>query len=161
MTEAQAKSRISAYCSKTERCEYDVRKKLQAWELDDAEISRIITLLRSENFLNENRYVLSYVKDKMRFNKWGQRKISFELKKKHIPENLIQAAFDELSGETGFEESLMTLLQSKLKSVKATNDYERKLKLFRFAAGRGFRTDAIKQCLNKLINANIDDEYLV
>jgi regulatory protein len=154
-------AKISAYCSKAERCEYGVRKKLLNWKLDDAEIQRIIAFLRSENFLNEKRYALSFVRDKMRLNKWGQHKISFELKKKHISENIIQSAFNEFSGGSGFEESLMSLLQSKLRTVKAANDYERGMKLFRFAAGRGFQSDAIKQCLDKLINLNIDDEYPV
>jgi regulatory protein len=160
MTEKQALSKISAYCSKTEHCEYDVRKKLLDWKLDDAEIHRIIAFLRSENFLNEERYALSFIRDKMRFNKWGQHKISFELKKKHISEDFIQSVFNELSVENGFEESLMSLLQSKLRTVKAANDYERRMKLFRFAAGRGFQSDAIMQCLDKL-NLNMDDEYLV
>ncbi|MDR1810804.1 MAG: RecX family transcriptional regulator [Prevotella sp.] len=161
MTEKQAVPKISAYCSKAERCEYDVRKKLLAWKLEDAAINRIIAILRAERFLDDKRYVLSFVRDKMRFNKWGQQKIRFELKKKRIPDNLIQAAFDELSDDDCFEESLMGLLQTKLKTVKATNDCERKMKLFRFAAGRGFRPDLIRQCLNKLITVTIDDEYPV
>jgi regulatory protein len=97
----------------------------------------------------------------MRFNKWGKHKISFELRRKHIPEDLIRLAFDELSDENGFEESLMSLLQIKIKSVKAANDYERKMKLSRFAAGRGFQSEMIKQCLDKLIKVSIEDEYPV
>ncbi|GAB6013110.1 regulatory protein RecX [Viscerimonas tarda] len=158
VNEKQATARMASYCSKAERCEQDVRKKLLAWELNKEEIGRILAFLRSENYLNEERYVRGFVKDKMRFNKWGRNKIVFELKRKQIPESLIKSSFAELPVE-GFEESLMKALQTKMKSVKAATDYEKRQKLFRFALGRGFQPDMIERCLGKLINNNFSDEY--
>lgn len=42
---------------------------------------------------------------------------------------------------------LKPLLASKAASVKAESDYERQMKLMKFALGRGFSIDEIKQCL--------------
>jgi regulatory protein len=159
MTEKQAVARIASYCSKAERCEQDVKKKLQAWELPDEAAARILAYLRSESFLNEERYARSFVQDKMRFNKWGKNKIVFELRKKYIPESVIHAAFDELTGNDEFEQSLMNILQTKSKSVKAAGEYEKRAKLFRFAIGRGFQPEMINRCLGKLIKERFDDEY--
>jgi regulatory protein len=39
------------------------------------------------------------------------------------------------------------LLKQKRKSTKAANDYELNQKLVRFALGRGFTFDIIRQCL--------------
>jgi regulatory protein len=43
---------------------------------------------------------------------------------------------------------LRPLLKQKNKSIKAENDYERNQKLVRFALGRGYTFDIIKQCLD-------------
>ena len=43
---------------------------------------------------------------------------------------------------------LRPLLKQKNKSIKAENDYERNQKLVRFALGRGFTFDIIKQCMD-------------
>lgn len=47
---------------------------------------------------------------------------------------------------------LRPLLQQKRRSVKAHNDYELRQKLIKFAIGRGFTMNIIKQCIS------IDDE---
>ena len=43
---------------------------------------------------------------------------------------------------------LRPLLQQKRKSTKAQSDYELNQKLVRFALGRGFTYDVIRQCLD-------------
>lgn len=155
-TEAQALPKIAAYCSKAERAECDVRKKLQAWELDNESCERIIARLKKENFLNEERYCRSFIKDKIRFNKWGKVKIVFELKKKRIASSVIDACFDEIES-SDFDDPLFKILSTKAKSVKAANEYERWAKLFRFGMGRGYSPDQIKKCLSKILDSNGED----
>ena len=160
MNEKQATVRIASYCSKAERCEYDVRKKLIAWELDSDTIGRIISYLKKENFLNEERFCQSFIRDKVRFNKWGKNKIIFELKKKHISESFVDVSFRALAIDDEFEEPLMKILESKMRSVKASNDYEKRMKLMRFAAGRGYPADLVRKCLDQLIKGAEDDEFV-
>ena len=159
MTEKQAVLRIASYCSKAERCEYDVRRKLVAWEIEKEIADRIVSYLKKENFLSEDRFCQSFIKDKLRFNKWGKNKIIFELRKKHVSESLINTSFEILSIDDEFEEPLIKLLQTKIKSVKAANDYEKRMKLIRFAVGRGFSIELAQKCLNKLMSNRDDEEY--
>ena len=42
----------------------------------------------------------------------------------------------------------MSILRCKRNTVKAQNDYELNQKLVRFALGRGFTFDIIRQCLD-------------
>ena len=156
MTEKQAMVKMASYCSKAERSEYDVRKKLLAYEIKVEEINNIVRYLQKENYLSEERYCRSFIKDKARFNKWGRNKIVFELKKKNITESLISNCLNEQSVEE-FEESLLMILETKIKSVKAVNEYDRKAKLFRFALGRGYPSDMIQRCLSKLLKDSLDD----
>lgn len=157
-SEAQALPKIAAYCSKAERAEFDVRKKLQGWELESESCERIVARLKKENFLNEERYCRSFIKDKIQFNKWGKVKIVFELKKKRISESTISSCFDEIEN-SDFEAPLMKILITKAKSVKASNDYEKWTKLVRFGMGRGYSLDQIKKCLSKIVNSDGEDYF--
>ncbi len=161
MTEKQAVARIALYCSKAERSEYDVRKKLTAWEIDKEIADRIVLFLRKENFLDEERFCRSFIKDKIRFNKWGKNKIVFELRKKQVSEKQIQKCFEGLDEEYDFEAPLIKLLSSKITTVKAKNDYEKRAKLYRFAMGRGFAPEAIQKCLSQLLGNNYSDEDII
>lgn len=158
LSEQQALHRIAAYCSKAERCELDVKRKLEKWELAPITINSIIVRLRNENFLNDGRFTKAFIKDKIEFNKWGKIKISYELRKKNIPEFLIDTCFSELESNI-FETPLSRILSNKLKSVKANNEYEKRIKLTRFALGRGYSYEEVQKCLSKLLNSE-GDEYL-
>lgn len=149
LSENQALSKLAAYCSKAERAEMDIRRKLIGWELTEEEIKHVISRLKKENFLNEERYCRSFVKDKIRFNKWGKNKIVFELRKKKIPESVIDSCFAEMDNDE-FSTPLLKLLTTKSKSIKASNDYDKQMKLIRFALGRGYTLDQIKKCLKEL-----------
>ena len=66
---------------------------------------------------------------------------------KRIDDDIQQAVLNEVDDEE-YLRVLKPLLKQKSKSIKAENDYERNQKLVRFALGRGFTFDIIKQCLN-------------
>ncbi len=156
LTEAQALKRLAAYCSKAERCSYDVRRKLIALNLENEVISRIIDRLIKEKFLDEKRFCRSFINDKMRFNKWGETKINYELRKRNIAENVYLPILKDLSGD-GFEEQLINLLKAKITTIKAKTEYDRRNKLIRFALGRGFKMDMTVRCVNKLLG-NVPEE---
>lgn len=155
-SESQALSKIAAYCSKAERAEFDVIKKLRTWELEVTTVNNIIKRLKQENFLNDERYCRAFIKDKSQFNKWGKTKIKFELKKKCIPETIINDCIAELDEDT-IESQLRIILTNKIKSIKAENEYERQTKLIRFALGRGFSFEEIKKVLSKISKIDNDD----
>ena len=158
LTEPQALNRVAAYCSRAERSEFAVRKKLVAWEVPEDGIKRIIDRLRKEKYLDDNRFVQSFINDKLKFNKWGRTKIIYELKKRNIPESVYIPILEELSGDE-FEKQLMHILSVKIKSVKGKNDYDKKTKLIRFAIGRGFTMDIVIKCVYKLMGGDYE-EYI-
>ena len=158
MTESQALNRIAAYCSRTERSEFDVRNKLAAWELEADIVDRIINRLKKERFLDDARFAKSFINDKMKFNKWGKTKISFELRRKNISSAIYEPLLEELSGDE-FEEQLLHILSVKARLVKAKNDYEKKTKLIRFALGRGFGMDMAVKCVNKLLGGDYEETF--
>ncbi|MDR3058312.1 MAG: RecX family transcriptional regulator [Prevotella sp.] len=158
LSEPQALNRVASYCSRAERSESAVRKKLLTWELPDDAIKRIIDRLKKEKYLDDSRFARSFINDKLRFNKWGKTKIVFELKKLNISNSIYNPILDELAGDE-FEKQLMHVLVIKVKSVKAKNDYDKKTKLIRFALGRGFSMDLSIKCVDKLLGGDYE-EYI-
>lgn len=158
LSEPQALNRAAAYCSKAERCEFDVRKKLVAWEIVDEGIERIMKRLKDERFLSNERFCRSFINDKVRFNKWGRAKIVFELKKRKISESDYLPFLEELSSDE-FEKQLLHILIIKARSIKAKDDYDKKTKLIRFALSRGFSMDLAIKCVNKIMGGDYE-EYL-
>lgn len=156
MTESQALHILAAYCSKAERCELDIRKKLAAWELGEESSTAIIARLKQEKFLDELRYCQAFVRDKSRFAKWGAVKIEFELRKKRITETIIREAISVLNEEDS-DSILAELLVKKNNFVKAQTNYERRVKLVRFAAGKGYKIDQIMRSLDKIIKQEDED----
>lgn len=157
LSESQALHRLAAYCSKAERCESDIWRKMLAWELADEEKSRIVSRLKQEKFLDDRRFATAFVNDKSRFSKWGKVKIEFELRKKKIDETLIREATSTLD-DAESEAVLGALLLKKEASIKAKNDYDKRAKLLRFALGRGYSMGVALRCIDKI--SKLNDEYL-
>lgn len=141
--------KASAYCATAEHCEADVRTKLQTWACAPEHIDKIIDYLKNENFLNEQRYCNAFVRDKFRFNQWGKTKIAMMLRTKNIAEETIAEAIEQIDDET-YQQTVTTLLQTKLKGLKYRDEYDRKAKLIRFAQGRGFEYGIIAAAIEQL-----------
>ena len=145
----QALSRLAAYCSRSEKCLQDVRKRLDQWDLPSQDKLRIIQTLQKNNFLNEERYAFAFVRDKSRFNEWGKLRIALELNRKNISPEIIKQALNQINPEESITQ-LITLLKRKQKTIKAHTDFEARQKLMRFAAGRGFPLEYIEKAIMKI-----------
>ena len=147
MTEQEAYLQLAALCAQAEHCQQEMRDKMRRWELDETVQNRIVTRLVKERYVDDERYARAFVKDKIRYNKWGRRKVQQALWQKHIDADIQQRVLDEID-EKEYLDILRPLLKQKRKSIKAESDYELNQKLIRFALGRGFGFDIIRQCLN-------------
>ena len=147
MNEQEAYLQLAALCAQAEHCEQEMRDKMKRWELDETVQNRVINRLTEERYIDNERYARAFVKDKIRYNKWGRRKVQQALWMKRIDIDIQQRVLDEID-EKEYLDVLRPLLKQKRKSIKAENDYELNQKLVRFALSRGFTFDIIRQCLN-------------
>lgn len=147
MNEQEAYLQLAALCAQAEHCEQEMRDKMKRWELDETVQNRVIDRLTEERYIDNERYARAFVKDKIRYNKWGRRKVQQALWMKRIDTDIQQRVLDEID-EKEYLDVLRPLLKQKRKSIKAENDYELYQKLVRFALSRGFTFDIIRQCLN-------------
>ncbi len=148
-TYGQALSKAMALCSKSEKCVSDIQQKLNDWGVEPADAQKIIKTLIAEKFIDEERYVRFFVRDKFVFNQWGKVKIAFMLKSKKVPAALVGEALRGIDDEA-YLDLLVKLLEDKSKKTKFVNEYDRKGKLVRFAQSRGFEFDTIEKALAEL-----------
>ena len=146
-TEEEAFLQLAALCANAEHCQYDMLEKMKRWELSEEAQTRVMARLIEERYVDDRRYARAFVKDKIRYNKWGRRKVQQGLWMKRIDKEIQDEVLNEID-EKEYLNVLKPLLKQKRKSIKANSDYELNQKLVRFAYGRGFTFDIIRQCLD-------------
>jgi regulatory protein len=137
-------------CSKQERCRSEITDKLAAAGLSKAETGKILDTLARENFINESRYAGTFTRDKLRFNKWGKVKIRYMLEHKKIPEAIVSEALDGID-EEWYRGILREELLKKRRTIRGSNAFDLRGKLFRFARQRGFETGLIYAVLDEIM----------
>jgi regulatory protein len=136
-----------ALCAGREYSAGDISSKLLSWGINDDESAKIIGLLKKNNFINEERYAQAFVRDKFKYNKWGKIKISAQLKAKNISGETIKNALDAIDNET-YKQTLINLLSTHRRSVKAKNQYDLNAKLLRYGLSKGFESSLLYDLLN-------------
>jgi regulatory protein len=151
VTPEKAIQRTQALCARQERCSHDIRIKLRQWQLPSADIEVIINKLQIDGFINDERYARMFTRDKSKFNKWGPLKILYALKSKHISDEIIKNAIDEIehSNDTSI---LIDLLSKKRKGIKAKSPYDLKSKLIRFGISRGFDYGIVSKTVSQILS---------
>ena len=146
-SEKEAYLTLAALCAQAEHCQWEMLEKMRRWEMPEEAQARVMQRLVKERYVDDERYAQAFVKDKIRYNKWGRRKVDQALWQKHIDEDIRKRVLDEVDDDE-YLKVLRPLLKQKRKSTKANSDYELNQKLMRFAMGRGFTFDIIRQCID-------------
>ena len=150
-TEQEAYLQLAAMCAQAEHCEQEMRDKMKRWGIEPDAQDRVVARLVKERYVDNERYARAFVKDKIRYNKWGRRKVMQALWMKRIDDDIQHRVLDEIDDKE-YIAVLAPLLKQKRKTIKAKSDYELNQKLVRFALGRGFDFGIIRQCMD------VDDE---
>ena len=152
VTEQGAYLQLAQLCARSEHCQHELTEKMRRWDMSDEAQARVMARLVSERYVDDERYARAFVRDKIRYNKWGRLKVEQALWAKHIDDDIRERVLGEV-GDDEYLSVLRPLLQQKQRSVKADSDYELNQKLVKFALSRGFTYDIIRQC----ISGDIDD----
>ncbi len=156
MTEQQALLKLTSLCTQSEHCAQEMLDKMKKWELTEEAVARNMQFLTEKKFVDDERFARFFINDKVKFNKWGRRKVEQALWQKRIPKSISDPIFDEME-DSMYLDTLLPLMKSKYKTIKAKNDYERSMKLIRFALGRGFGMDVIRKCIDLMKTEDLAD----
>ena len=136
-------------CARQEMCSADVRRKaLRSFEGDADRADALVRSLVENGYVDDARYAAAFAREKSRLTGWGPVKITFQLRGKGLSEEAIRQALQEVdAGEAS--EKLLNLLAAKYKSVQG--DPDARLRLIRFALGRGYEWNAVSEALKDIL----------
>ena len=147
---AQAKVKAARYCAYQERCQQEVREKLNTLGLHHDQVEEILADLITEGYINEERFARVYAGGKFRIKKWGKIKITNALKSKHISDYCIQKGLEEIDSN----EYLVAIddIISRRNGPHAERDvFIRRNKIAKYLIGKGFEPELVWEQLKKRI----------
>jgi len=147
INEQEAFQRLSALCARGEHCQHDMLEKMRQWGVEPEAQARVMERLVRERYVDDERFARAFVRDKIEYSHWGRRKVEQALWQKQIDEEVARRTLDAVDPQT-YIDVLRPMLKQKQRSVTGKSDYERYMKLLRWAVGRGFTTDIIRQCID-------------
>lgn len=137
ITPENAYLRLATLCARCEHAEGDLRKKLREWGIGTRDADAIISRLKQERYLDNERFARAYCRDKLRFNGWGRVKIAYMLKVKGIEQEFIDEALAQIDDEQ-YASILNEALEAKARTLNDKGPQQVRASLLRFAASRGF-----------------------
>ena len=141
--------RLRNLCSRREYCSSDILKKATTYLEGDADAAeKVLQTLVSEKYVSDLRYATAYAREKAMISGWGETKIRYMLSGKRIPRDIITQALAEID-EDKADSRLKKLLENKARTLKA--DPQIRLKLLRFALGRGYQYDDVVIVLQDIL----------
>lgn len=149
MEPARALLKLEELCARSEHCEGELREKLRKWLVSPDDTDTIISSLRRRRYVDDERFARAFVRDKFRFDHWGRRKIEQALRLKRVDSEIIADALDAIDGDEYYT-LLRKLLAYKARSLHDEEAYARRVKLMRFAVGRGFEPQLIVKALDSM-----------
>jgi len=145
----QALSRLQRYCTYQDRCHIEVERKLTEMRMIPQAKEQIIMSLIEDDYLNEERFALAFVKGKFRIKKWGRIRLKAELKKRKISKYLIKSALEQIS-EKDYLFTFEELVNRKANSIKADSILLKKKKLADYLTYRGWESSLVNNKVNQL-----------
>ena len=139
------------YISYRLRSEKEIYDRLYREKLFPKTIDKIINYLKENEYIDDELFTKTFVEDKLNLSNWSKKKISYELFRKGISQNLIDIYLqdlDDVEYENAYE-----LAEKKLPLWKdrSENSYELRNRIYRYLSGRGFSYDIVKKVSEDLL----------
>jgi regulatory protein len=147
----QALVKMEAWCAYQDRCLFEVQNKLETWKIDFQTQDKIIEKLILNRFLDEKRFVESYISGKVRIKRWGRIKIKHQLFQKRVDKKLIEEGLKSVDQEI-YWNNLIALANIKTFEIKPSeNPWKAKQKIMTYLSSKGYEQDLIYEVLNELL----------
>lgn len=109
--------------------------------------NHIINKLLEEDFLNEERFAKTFVRDKFRLKRWGKHRIIRGLRFREISDYLIDKAIEKEIDEDEYRRTFEKLFQKRLHSIKETHPLKKKKKIADHLLRKGYDSTMIYEAL--------------
>ena len=141
------KEKIKRWCSKCERSEVEVLKKLNMLGASQDESADFLEVLKKQNFVDENRFISAFIHDHFFLKNWGPRKIYDGLLKKGCNTQQASVALGELC-QKDIARALQATISTRY-SIYPDEHKTNKTRLVRFLQTRGYTLEQILCALDE------------
>lgn len=113
---------------------------------DEEIISKIISSLHEDNFLNDERFARLFASGKFRIKRWGKNKIRAELRMKKITDAFIYNALDAIDADE-YKKTMEHLAQKKAREIKSKKSKDKTQKIAMYLLSKGYESELVWQVL--------------
>ena len=149
-TAQQALQSLMRLCARSEKSTGDALRLMRTWGVPEAEQRGVLDRLIADRYIDNRRYAEAYTREKSRLAGWGERKIAMQLRLKGVERETISVVLAEVLQDDSMAERLQEKLEKKLRTIKASNDYELRGKVLRYALGLGYDYDMAAEAVDRV-----------
>lgn len=148
---SEATIKIESWCAYQDRCTFEVEQKLTSWNISLEQQSEIIKHLLSNRFLDDKRFVESFISGKFKIKRWGKIKIKHHLIQKRIDKVSIQEGLKTIDLDA-YLETMKHLAQKKFLEKKVKDDlWAIRRRVSTYLASKGYETDLIHDVVAEVV----------
>ncbi|KXG75030.1 RecX family transcriptional regulator [Thermotalea metallivorans] len=130
----------------------ELQQKMKEKGYEDSVIENTLSVLKEHNYINDEDFAKSFIKDKMQFRKIGKIRMKQELSQKGVEKNIIHKVMAEHMDSEKELETALALGRKKLETTYKNDDRKAQYrKLGSFLQSKGFAYDMIIKVLNMLL----------
>lgn len=145
---SKAKDIALNFLSYRARSEKELRNKLISKEYDEEIIDRVVDFLKKYEYINDEKFAKSYIRDRIRLKPVGRKKLFYDLRQKGIKSGIIDHVLDNMDlNEVNNAEKLI----KKKISNRDELDLKKKQKIYQFLLGKGFSYDTIRKAFEMFL----------
>jgi len=141
-------TKAQKYCAYRERCQKEVRQRLNTWGVKGELAEQTIASLITKGFIDEERFARIFAGGKFRIKRWGRVKITNELKQRNITPYCIKAGMEEIE-EEDYIKTLEYLMEKKAGEYKDRNVFIKNKKVATYCINKGYESEIVWSLIRK------------
>ncbi len=148
---SEAILKMESWCAYQDRCTFEVEQKLATWNIPIDQQTEIINQLQSNRFLDDKRFVASFISGKFKIKRWGKMKIKHHLIQKRIDKLAIQEGLKAIDLDA-YLDTMRHLAQRKFSEKKSKEDYWAiRRRVSTYLASKGYESDLIHEVVSEVV----------
>ena len=148
---SEAIIKIESWCAYQDRCTFEVEQKLTSWNIPIEQQTEIINQLQSNRFLDDKRFVASFISGKFKIKRWGKIKIKHHLIQKRIDKLTILEGLKAIDLDT-YLDTMRHLAQRKFSEKKSKDDlWAIRRRVSTYLASKGYESDLIHEVVAEVV----------
>ena len=136
---------------------HEMRKYLERRAEDKEAVSTVVARLREQQYLDDARYALEFVRHHAQSRRQGRFRIARELRGRGVPDRHIEAALDSVFAETDEAASVRTRLKRHLSHTRGALGQNKIASIYRSLLRAGFSSDIIRAELRGVTHGDLPE----